>query len=156
MGDHGASAGVDTEQRIDFLDSQIGEDALLDDIEQVEEAQAEEDISVDEIGKAQHLEAQNERDSNGIPEKGKVRSPIEARDGGEIGVEPVEALEDGRYGKTQPHQRIFEKRLDQRGPGGGILDHGKGHLDHGKDEALVLDPLLAQDHHNGDHGQIEG
>ena len=60
---------VGSEYGIDLLDAEYVEDALLNGVEQIEEAQPKGNVAVDEVGKAQHLEAEPERNLDAVAEE---------------------------------------------------------------------------------------
>ena len=60
---------IGSEYRIDLLDAEYVEDALLDGVEQIEEAQPKGYVAVDEVGKTQHLEAEPERNLDAVAEE---------------------------------------------------------------------------------------
>ena len=70
-------------------------------------------------------------------------------------IEAIDALDEGGYGKADPHQRIFEKGVEYSGALIFFSEHGDGELDQWENQALVFDPLFAQDNHNGNHRHVE-
>ena len=76
------------------------------------------------------------------------------RNEGEIVMQRVDIDNDKGNSKTDPHRRMPEKRPDNRSLSI-VLDHTKRQLGHGEDQSLMLHPLLAKNHRDRDHHQIQ-
>ena len=130
--------------------------AALEDRQEIEDPDAESEGLADEVGESQ----QREGDLHGHPhpEDREPRAQADAPEVGGVVAEAVDRTDDYRQGEADPEKRPPQQRRDRRqapafGPRRDQLD---GRLYHRVEQALPLDPLLAQHRHQADGDQVQG
>ena len=106
-----------------------------------------------QVGKAHHRKADIDGETFHAPKDGYAVSQNDAGNKVIISVQAVHRGDDERDGKAGPHYRIAEERIE--GSVGLLRAHHQGQLSERIGQALVFDPLLAEEHGERNHDQVQ-
>ena len=147
-----------THQRVRVAAPRQRRDDLVGHVDEVVEADPQGHVAADEVGEPEHHEADAEAHLRDLAEQVDVLPAHVDRVQGVVAGQTVVDADDEGEEETEPEDPVAEQGLDQTGARafvGVVLDHGDGQLHHRVDEPLVVDPLLAQDDGDRDHGDPE-
>ena len=135
-------------------DADVPEDAFLYHVQQVEKPQAEGDIGVDKVRKAEHQEVDADVERGRAAKK--LDAGLEGKGGDEVEVvmQGVGAVEQEGQQQAAPHDGVAKKGFEAFLLAV-VLDHGEGDLGQRKNEPFVVNPLAAQDGYGRDNGCVK-